>query len=317
MNQNKKPQIIALHLPQFHEIPENNEWWGEGFTEWTNTKNSKPIFKGHHQPRTPLNNNWYDLSDVKAISRQMELAKKGEIGGFCYYHYWFNGKLLLEKPLELMRKLETRIPYFFCWANEPWMRTWDGTNEILIDQTYNGLEDWEKHYDYLRDFFIDEKYIKIDNKPVFVLYGTKNITDCDEMISYLDKRCKEDGYEGIYVIEEKTGFQNDACCSNSSGIMEFEPLFTLKYQRNFFEKTYDFIARKVFNRIHGSDNRIYSYDLIWKNILRRKNITYPGKSLSLGAFVDWDNTARKGNKSTFMYGATPKKFGKYIRRLFI
>lgn len=308
-----KTKIVAFHLPQFHEIPENNRWWGEGFTEWTNTKKAVPLFKGHHQPRTPLNNKYYDLSKAEALSWQMELASKYKLDGFCYYHYWFNGKLLLEKPLEIMRTLTNRIDYCFCWANEPWIRSWEGSNEVLMEQSYPGKEDWEKHFEYFKDFFEDEKYIKIDNKPVLVIYRTRNIDDCDAMISYWDECCKKIGMDGIYIIEEKNGFQNKAVCSNSKAYLEFEPLYTNKFCRNDFEKTIDYLHRKIFSTRNQTSNLIYNYNYIWKNILRRKHEIVPGKSTCLGAFVDWDNTARKGKNSTFFVGANPKKFEKYLK----
>lgn len=309
-----RTKIIAFHLPQFHPIPENDLWWGEGFTEWSNTKKAIPLYKGHYQPRVPLNDYYYNLTDIEALEWEMDLAKKYKVDGFCYYHYWFNGKLLLEKPLELMRNIENRIPYCFCWANEPWIRSWEGSNEVLIDQVYPGKEDWLKHFHYLKKFFLDEKYMKVNNKPILVLYKTKSILKCDEMIAYWDMCCREIGFDGIYVIEEKNGFQRHAVCANSNAYLEFEPLFTNKFCRNVLEKGADYIYRKIFGYKHGTSNLVYNYDRIWKNILRRKHEKIAGKEICLGAFVDWDNTARKGKRSTFFVGATPEKFGRYIKR---
>ena len=163
-------KIIALYLPQFHEIPENNEWWGKGFTEWTNVKTAKPSFKGQYQPRIPLNNNYYNLTDVRAQEWQAKLAKEYGIYGFCYYHYWFEGKMLLEKPAEIMLKnLSVDMPFCFCWANHTWLRAWaDKSNRTLIKQTYGTEEDWINHFNYLLPFFKDERYIKEDGKPIMV-----------------------------------------------------------------------------------------------------------------------------------------------------
>jgi lipopolysaccharide biosynthesis protein len=174
----KKIRSIAIHLPQYHTIPENDEWWGEGFTEWTNVKKAKPLFEGHHQPHVPLSNNYYDLSENKALCKQAELAKKYGIDGFCFYHYWFNGKKLLEKPLEQMLERGTPdFPFMLCWANENWTRTWDGMDKhILMKQEY-GFEDDEAHFDYLLPFFKDDRYIKIDGKPVFLVYRTELFPD--------------------------------------------------------------------------------------------------------------------------------------------
>ena len=131
-------KLLAFYLPQFHEIPENNEWWGKGFTDWTNVRKAKTLVSNQYQPREPLNDNYYDLSDVEVMKWQSKIAQEHGIYGFCYYHYWFNGKLLLEKPLENMLKdKDVTIPFCFSWANEPWARTWDGQNSsILMAQEY-------------------------------------------------------------------------------------------------------------------------------------------------------------------------------------
>ena len=133
-------KVLALYLPQFHQIPENDEWWGEGFTEWTNVKKSKSLYPGHYQPRIPLNKNYYNLLDNDVMRKQAKMAKKHGIDGFCFYHYWFNGKKLLEKPVEmLLRDKECELEYCLSWANEPWTRTWDGIEgekQVLISQNY-------------------------------------------------------------------------------------------------------------------------------------------------------------------------------------
>lgn len=307
-------KIIAFYLPQFHAIPENDKWWGKGFTEWTNTRKAEPLFRGHNQPRTPLNERYYDLTNVDDLKWQMEIARDHGLDGFCYYHYWFNGKLLLEKPLELMRNLPERIPYFFCWANETWKRTWDGSQQVLIEQQFGGEEEWNKHFQYLLGFFEDDKYIKIDNKPVLALYGTQKIEECEKRISFYNKKCIEHGFDGIYVIEEKTSFQKEIVCANSSAYLEFEPMFTITFGRNVFYKAYDKVSAALFNFVHQSNNLIFNYDLMWHHILKRKHEVIKGKDICLGAYVDWDNTARKNKNSTIIKGATPKKFGRYLLR---
>ncbi len=147
MEENIKP--IALYLPQFHAIKENDAWWGEGFTEWTNVKKAKPLFEGHYQPHEPLNDNYYDLSTVDEMIAQAQLAREHGIYGFCFYHYWFNGKLLLEKPLHnLLNSPEPDFPFCLSWANENWTRTWDGRDkQVLMKQEYN-LEDDRAHIRY-------------------------------------------------------------------------------------------------------------------------------------------------------------------------
>ena len=148
-------KIIAFYLPQFHTIPENDSWWGKGFTDWINVKKARPLFHGHQQPKIPQGDNYYDLSSPETIRWQAQLANKYNIYGFCFYHYWFNGKLLLEKPAEmLLRHPDIPLRFCFSWANEPWARTWDGkSHQILINQEYGNEDDWVKHFDYLLPFF--------------------------------------------------------------------------------------------------------------------------------------------------------------------
>lgn len=309
-----KTKILAFYLPQFHTFPENDEWWGKGFTEWTNVKKAKPLYKNHNQPRVPENGEYYDLKNVQVINRQMQLAKQYGIYGFCYYHYWFDGKLLLHKPLEKMLALEEedKLAYCFCWANEPWTRAWDGSREVLMPQNYGGKDDWEKHFQYLLQFFNDNKYIKISNKPMLVLYRTNNIPDCDQMITYWDERCRNEGFAGIYIIEEKNNFQNNSACKSSSGILEFEPMYTLKYRRTFLRRIMDRIYAKIDNLINNNNLLLYKYDDVWSNIVTRNHPSVQGKTEFLGAFVDWDNTPRKGRNGLIIRGATPKKFRHYF-----
>ena len=164
-------KIIAFYLPQFHSFPENDEWWGKGFTEWTNVKRAKPSFKGHYQPRIPLNKNYYNLTDVNALKWQADIAKKYGVYGFCYYHYWFDGHMLMEKPMEIMlQNKEVDLPFCICWANENWTKAWaQHSRKVLIAQTYGDKKDWEKHFYYLLPFFKDKRYIYKDGMPIFVI----------------------------------------------------------------------------------------------------------------------------------------------------
>ena len=171
-------KIIAFYLPQFHNIPENDEWWGDGFTEWTNVKKAKPLYEGHMQPRVPLGGNYYNLLDDNVKIWQADLAKKYGVYGFCYYHYWFNGKMLLEKPMEqMLANKEVDIPFCICWANEPWTKAWVGDErKLLIAQEYGQEEEWKQHFMYLLPFFKDERYITKNGKFGALGHG---ITDAD------------------------------------------------------------------------------------------------------------------------------------------
>lgn len=307
------PSLIAFHLPQYHQIPENDKWWGVGFTEWVNTKRAKKLYKTHYQPKTPLDNHYYDLSKIEDLKWQMDLAREYGLDGFCYYHYWFNGKMLLEKPMEIMRGLDERLPYMFCWANEPWTRSWDGKKDVLIDQVYSGVKDWAAHFDYFIRFFLDERYIKIDNRPVLVLYRTSSISECDKMIDYWNNRCKEYGFSGIYCIEEKNGFQSACMSQKTLGYLEFEPLYT-SWRLGAVNKLADKLLSAAFNVLHGTKVKIHSYKRYWNCIVNRERKVDCNKSISIGAFVDWDNTARKGANGSFFYGASPKVFEEYMKK---
>ena len=148
-------KIIAFYLPQFHCFPENDAWWGTGFTEWNNVRSAQPLFKNHNQPRVPLDNNYYDLTETENLRWQAHLAQKYGVYGFCYYHYWFNGKLLMEKPMEqMLSDKEIQLPFCICWANENWTKAWaKRSKEVLIAQNYENKEDWKKHFEYLEKFF--------------------------------------------------------------------------------------------------------------------------------------------------------------------
>ena len=303
---NKNPKIIAFYLPQFHSIPENDKWWGEGFTEWVNTKKAKPLFKGHNQPKTPLNNYYYNLLDMETQEWQARLATKYGIYGFCYYHYWFNGKMLLEKPMEnMLNNKNIKLPFCISWANEPWARTWDGKGkEVLMPQNYGDKEDWIKHFKYLSKFFIDDRYIKINNKPIIIIYRTSSIPNFDEMIRIWDKECEKIGLNGVYIIETMNSFQKQSFSNESKAVIEFEPMLTIRHHLPLRVQGIRYIKKKL-----GILDKL-SYDLVWNAVLE-KNIDYKKKKF-LGAFVSWDNTARKGKNGLVLTEDENEKFKKYF-----
>lgn len=297
-------KIVAFYLPQFHAIPENDKWWGKGFTEWVNVKKAVPLFKGHYQPKIPLNNNYYCLEDVNVMKQQAELAKKNRVDAFCFYHYWFNGKLLLEKPIENFYNENTiNFEYCFSWANEPWTRSWDGKNKsVLIPQIYSGKEDIENHFNYLLKFFKDKRYLKIDNKPVFLLYRCNNISYLNEMILTWNQLAKKNGFNGIFFVETLTGFQKTKYSTNTDALVYMEPMYVIGKKSK---------IRKLFTAI--SDlmrlNRKERYDAVWKRVLKFEKIS--DKQFA-GAFVDWDNSARKKKKNLVLVDGTVEKFKKYM-----
>lgn len=298
-------KFIAWYLPQYHEIPENNKWWGEGFTEWANVKKAMPRFKNHYQPREPLEDNYYSLDNLETLKWQARLMEQYNIYGLCFYHYWFkNGKKLLEKPAELLlNNKDVHMPFCFSWANEPWTRAWDGkSGEVIMPQEYGGEKEWRDHYEYLKPFFEDHRYIKMEGKPVFVIYKSELIPDVKEMIIYWDNLAKQDGFDGIYFINT---LRNGNSFKNSSAFnsnVEFEPFYSTsnlvkacdRFRRKFkgvqLTRSYDHITRKSISKIPKHNMK-----------------TIPG------IFVDWDNTARK-DPAFIMKGFSLEKFSRYVEK---
>ena len=304
-------KILALNLPQFHEVPENDKWWGKGFTEWTNVINAKPVYPGHHQPMAPLNGNYYDLSKKEAVVAQAELAKCYGVSGFVYFHYWYNGRKLLEKPCEiLLNAPEADIEYCFCWANHSWTRAWDGKNhQILLGQIYGGKDDWDRHLDYLLPFFRDERYIKVDGAPMFVIYNSSDIPEVDEMIEYWNLRLEDEGFSGMYVVEYISSKNQTPACSLSQAVYEDEPAYTLRFEISFLEKLRRVLCK--FLRLP----EYQEYDAIWNKILK-KNRTYDGRTVIQGGFTAWDNSPRRGSRGCMIVkGSSPEKFCVYLEAL--
>ncbi|MDC8098918.1 glycoside hydrolase family 99-like domain-containing protein [Chryseobacterium rhizosphaerae] len=205
-----KAKLIAFYLPQFHPIPENDKWWGKGFTEWTNVGKAKPLFSGHYQPRVPKDLGYYDLRVPETRKQQADLAKEFGIGGFCYWHYWFgNGKRLIERPFnEVVASGEPDFPFCLAWANESWKGFAHGlkNRNMLIEQLYPGVEDFENHFNELLPAFKDKRYIKVDGKPLFMIYKPLANEEIKTFIKVWRKLAKENGLEDFYFI----GHNNDA-----------------------------------------------------------------------------------------------------------
>ena len=311
---------IAFYLPQYHETEENNKWWGKGFTEWNSVKNAKPYFKGHYQPKTPLDNNYYDLSESNANTWkwQANLAREYGVYGFCIYHYWFKDcKKILEKPAEILlnhKDIDTK--YFFCWANEPWKRTWYSYNqELLIDQEYGTEKEWIKHYEYLSSFFKDERYIKINNRPIIAIYRTAAIDELEKMKKIWNQLAIKDCFSGIHLMSGNTSFKRENRIDLIDSFYCFEPAFTLHYGIPKYLRLPSYIRRVLVSKINTvSDN---------KKIEDLQNLKTLYKYLSEKTFIDskpeypgicpsWDNTPRKKWKGTFFKKSSPLIFEKKL-----
>ena len=318
----KPVKAIAMYLPQFHETKENNEWWGKGFTEWMAVKRAKPLFEGHYQPREPLQDNYYNLLEKETMEWQVKLAQEANLYGFCFYHYWFkDGRRVLEKPAEnLLRWKELDIHYCFSWANESWIRTWsnvkggnawiddeinsskDGADErgVLLEQQYGTQKDWKLHFEYLLPFFEDERYIRIDGKPVFMIYRPELVDCLDEMLSYWKNLALDHGLPGLYIM-----------CANCRENIWKE--VDARYIQE-FNYSYSIECEGTVEAL-GNRNGVltYDYDVLWKNILNRK---YDAEEkVFLGACVDFDCTPRHGKRGNLVVGGNPEKFGYYFGEL--
>lgn len=325
-----KPKIIAMYLPQFHQIPENDEFWGEGFTDWVTVKNARPLFKGHQQPRVPLNNNYYDLSIKESVEWQCKLAHEHGIYGFGVYHYWFNNETnLLTKPAEIIRDNDdVKINYFFAWDNANWIRSWSNVagndwspvqdkivndnlsksdkTKILVPYILGGQQDWEIHYRYVLGHFKSSKYIKIDNKPLFIIYNYSD--EIEKMCKYWDELARLDGFDGMYfIMKYKQGITDP----NIIRTFKYEPINSGWYKRTIIQRIKGRL-RSLFN-IEPSVRK-FSYDKIWDRILLNAQKD-SNPNIFHGGFVCYDDTPRRGNRGTAVLGATPEKFGFYLKKL--
>ncbi len=313
---NNIPKVLAMYLPQFHRVPENDRWWGEGFTEWVSARNAKPLFDGHYQPHIPLNENYYDLLDKKTMQWQTDLMHEYGVDGICMYHYWFqNGRRILEKPEQnLLKWKDIDMPFCLCWANESWARRWDNRSNItrkslniwqfdtecnecesiLLQQAYGGYDQWKEHFDYLLPFFKDERYIRHNGCPLVLIYKPNEIKCLSEMILYWKKLAKESGLTDIYCVgllcDEYTSDFLDAC-------VLIEPITTI------WSMYYDIVPDPI---------RKIDFDIFCKKSLEEKPKKW--KTYFSGT-VGYDDTPRRGLQGKGITNNTPEKFERYIYSL--
>ncbi len=323
-----KTKIIAMYLPQYHETEENNRWWGEGFTDWVSTKNAEPLYRGHNQPRVPLDENYYDLSQVNVLKEQTQMAKQYGIDGFCFYHYWFSSSFkTLYKPAEnYLQHSEIDFPFMFAWDNSSWIRTWSKfkknanawspkkdsatdsgeDNGVLAQLEYGNSEDWKIHFDYLLPFFQDNRYIKVSNRPVFIFWNNYQKETLVQMREAWNTWAREAGFEGMYFITRDDPYKD---VSGFDSLFNYEPQFSGWLNIGFFGR--------VFQRIRyllGKETlKKYSYEKVWKKILRYAD-KHPQNYY--GAFVRYDDTPRRGKTGKVIAEESPSCFEKYFSKLY-
>ncbi len=309
---NSKVRIIASYLPQFHPIPENDLWWGKGFTEWTNVGKAKPLFKGHYQPRVPADLGYYDLRLPETRQAQADMAKEYGVEGFCYWHYYFgNGKRLLERPFnEVLSSGTPDFPFCLGWANHSWKDkqfSSEGKNKLLIEQKYPGEKDYIEHFNIVLPAFKDKRYIRVDNKPFFLIYDPFAIPQLTEFILLWQKLAKENGLEGIHFVANthnideinilrKKGF-------DAINILRFFHFF--KHEYSLFERAIVKIMRIGFKKGQIIDYKKYSK--YFHGDEDKLDYCYPS------IIPNWDHSPRSGRKGHIFINATPQTFKNHVK----
>ena len=312
---NKNIKAIAFYLPQYHPIPENDKWWGKGFTEWTNVTKAKPLFPGHYQPHLPADLGFYDLRLPEVQQAQANLAREYGIYGFCYYHYWFNGKHLLERPLNnILASGKPDFPFCICWANENWTRRWDGLErEILIKQEY-GEEDDRQHIQWLSRLFQDSRYIRIDGKPLFLVYRANNIPNPRKTTEIWREEATNLGVGDIFLcrVESFPGEHDDPSTIGFDASVEFQPDWTQMVWSSKQSIHWKILRKLGFAGKVYSDHKIYEYSVVVEKMLAKPNVKYKRFPC---VTPSWDNTARRKNNATILHNSTPKIYERWLKKV--
>lgn len=300
-----KKRLIAYHLPQFHEIQENNEWWGKGYTEWTAIRRWKPYFNGHVL-RKPGELGYYNLLEPAVLEKQYEIASDHQIEGFCFWTYWFgNGERLLEKPLEHLLLPNSKVKYCFAWANHSW---WDKSIwRLLKKQNYLGEKDYKEFYKIMQPHFKNPNYIKKDNKLVFSIFMPQDIPDWILFHQIWNNLAIKDGFSGFYFIADQ--ISNKLKHPHLFDAYMHSPLLFSK--RNIFQKIKDKLIGKYFWKLIGPIK--YSYPKMMKNLYSK--FTKINNFIPT-IFTGWDNTPRHGKRGILMYDFNPEYFKDHIDEAF-
>jgi lipopolysaccharide biosynthesis protein len=297
------PKLIAFYLPQFHPIPENDAWWGKGFTEWRSVVRAQPKFKGHYQPQLPSDLGFYDLRVPETRAAQATLAREHGIHGFCYYYYWFNGRRLLERPLaEVLTSGEPDFPFCVCWANENWTRRWDGQDkDVLIAQEYSPDADARLIAD-LAPLFRDPRYIRVRGRPLLVIYRANLLPDPRASAERFRKQAKDEGLEDLYLaFVHVPGMVAPQTWGFDAGV-EFPP--------------HNLLVGDLTPSIEITDpqfqGKIWDYVYSAKAAIAQRR---PDFRLHRGIMVGWDNTARLPNNSNVFVNAHPANYQRWLAAL--
>lgn len=288
-------RLIAFFLPQFHPIPENDTWWGKGFTEWTNVAKATPLFPGHYQPHLPSDLGYYDLRLKETRHAQIALARRYGIEGFCYHYYWFSGKRLLGRPVdEMLADPDSDMPFCLCWANENWTRRWDAAeNEILIEQRYLP----EDPLNFIRDlspFLTDPRYIRINGIPILIVYRPQHLPDPRATAHIWRTYCRANGIGEIHLCAALTHGNSDYAQFGFDSGVEFPP-----HNLDVAGQSHDVAFYQPFR-----EHTVLFHEVADQYLKK----TYLSKNVFRGVFPSWDNTARTGNRALIILNGTPGNY---------
>ena len=289
------PKLIAFYLTQFHPIPENDLWWGKGFTEWTNVTKAQPLFESHRQPHLPSDFGFYDLRLRETRRDQIALAKQYGLDGFCYHYYWFSGKRLLNIPLDdMLADPHSDMPFCLCWANENWTRRWDASeHEVLIEQKYLP-EDDINFIKSLIPFFKDHRYIRVDKKPYLIVYRPQNFPDAKKTVEAWRNYCRSVGLGEIHLSAALTHGNNDYIDFGFDSGVEFPP--------HNFEAN---IINEEINFYKSFSGHLLQFSTIAKSFLDK---THKGSRIFKTVFPSWDNTARVKERALIVLNGVPENY---------
>ena len=305
-------RLIVFYLPQYHPIPENDQWWGKGFTEWTNVTGTRPLFYGHYQPHLPADLGFYDLRVPEVREAQAAMAQKYGIYGFCYYHYWFNGRQLLQRPFaEVLASGRPDFPFCLCWANENWARARDGyEGEVLLAQTYSHEDDLA-HIRMLLPAFRDLRYIRIDGKPLFLVYRTDLLPDPRRTAEIWRGEAVRARIGDLFLAGVESWGQDIRPAEiGFDGTVEFAPDWRSAGYPRFRRKRYALLRKiGVIPRAY-IDHNVFDYQLLVDRMLKRPK---PAHKRFLGVTPSWDNTPRRWQNANILHGTTPQRYEAWLR----
>lgn len=313
-NTNDRIRLVSFYLPQFHPIAENDEWWGKGFTEWRNVAQAKSLFPGHYQPHVPADLGFYDLRLPEAREAQAELAREYGIHGFCYYHYWFNGRRILERPFnEVLTSGKPDFPFCLCWANENWTRVWDGGNQhILLEQKYSN-EDDSAHIKSLIPAFRDKRYIRINGKPLFFVYRTELLPDPNKTAEIWREVAFKEGIGEIYLARAESfgTHQIDPRSIGFDASVEFAPGLYNIGKPKFHGKFHALLAKIGLLPKAYVENKIGNYKSIMYGMLNKLE---PEFVRFRCVCPSWDNSPRRKKGAHILLGSTPEKYEYWLKK---